>query len=84
MRGWELSRAVLGSVTLASMSNRKRGLVLILSGILTGLVLAAFSFSHIWYLSLVLITLGGVGQAGRMTLPSTLLQYYVEINTGAG
>jgi len=70
--------AVIGSAVLASMPNRRRGLLLILSGGCMGFLLAAFSFSQNWYLSLALIALVGVGLAGRMTLSATLLQHYVE------
>jgi len=70
--------AVIGSAILASMSNRRRGLLLILSGGLVGVMLAAFSFSQNWYLSLALLAMVGFGLAGRMTLSVTLLQYYVK------
>ena len=70
--------AVIGSAVLASMGNRRRGFFLILSGGAMGLLLTVFAFSQNWYLSLALIAMVGVGLAGRMTLSTTLLQYYVE------
>ncbi|MFC2011003.1 MFS transporter [Chloroflexota bacterium] len=70
--------AMVGSLILASLPNRKRGLMLLGSGIILGLALAGFSFSSSWPLSLALIVLVGLGQTGRMTLGNTLLQYYVE------
>lgn len=68
--------AMIGSLTLATLLNRKRGLMLLGSSLILGLALAGFSFSSSWYLSLALITLVGVGQAARMTLGNTLLMYY--------
>ena len=72
--------AMIGSLVLASLPNRKRGFMLLLNGLILGLALVSFSFSHSWYLSLVLIVFVGIGNAGRMTLGNTLLQYYVEDN----
>ena len=72
--------AIVGSLVLASLPNRNRGKILLLSGLLGSLVLAAFSFSHWWYLSIVLITLVGLGHTGQMTLGNSLIQYYVDAN----
>ncbi len=69
--------AMAGAVFLASRPNRKRGIMLLVSGLLLGLALVAFSFSRTWYLSLALMLFVGLGQSGRMTLGNTLLQYYV-------
>jgi predicted MFS family arabinose efflux permease len=70
--------AMIGSIVLASLPNKKRGLMLLFSVLLLGLALIGFSFSGSWYLSLVLIIFVGLGQTGRMTLGNTLLQYYVQ------
>jgi len=70
--------AVAGSLILASLPNRRRGLLLLTSVLLMGLILTVFSFSTSWYLSLTLMVLIGLGQSGRMSLSNTLLQYYVE------
>ncbi|MFC2052161.1 MFS transporter [Chloroflexota bacterium] len=70
--------AMTGSVILASLPNKKRGAMLLLSSLFLGMVLIVFSFSHSWYLSIALVIFVGLGQAGRMTLGNTLLQYYVE------
>ena len=52
--------------------------MLMASGLLLGLALASFSFSSSWPISLALIVFVGLGQAGRMTLGNTLIQYYVD------
>jgi MFS family permease len=68
--------AIAGSLVLASLPNKKRGLMLLASALLLGVSLTGFSFSSSWSLSLALIVFIGLGQTGRMTLANTLLQYY--------
>jgi len=79
--GWLMSvsgiGAIIGSTTLASLPNKKRGAMLLASAIIMGVALACFSFSNSLYLSLALMVVVGLGQTGRMTLGTTLLQYYV-------
>jgi len=70
--------AIVGSIVLASMPNRKRGLLLLISSLVIGLFLTGFAFSTSWPLSLVLIVFVGLGTTGRMTLGNTLIQYYVD------
>lgn len=72
--------AIIGSLILATLPNKKRGLMLLWSGIFLGLILAAFSFSSTWKLSLVLIAFVGLAQTARMALGNTLIQYYVDDN----
>jgi len=80
--GWLMSisgiGAIIGSITLASLPNKKRGLMLLASGVIMGLALVSFSFSTSYSLSLALMVFVGLGQTGRMTLANTLLQYYVK------
>ena len=70
--------AMVGSLVIASMPNRKRGLLLLSSSLLMGLALAAFALSRSMALSLGLMVFVGIGQAGRMTLSGTLLQSYAK------
>ncbi|MDO8687752.1 MAG: MFS transporter [Dehalococcoidales bacterium] len=70
--------AMVGSLILASIPNKRRGAILLASSLVLGLALAAFAFSSTWYLSLGLMFFVGLGQAGRQTLGSTLLQSYSE------
>ena len=69
--------AMIGSLILASLPNKRRGAMLLVSSLVLGLALAGFSFSNSWYLSLALIAFVGLGHAGRMALANTLIQYYV-------
>lgn len=71
--------SIAGAIILASLpSNKKRGLLMLIAGLILGLSLAFFSFSTIWVVSLVLMVGVGLGQAGRMTLPVALLQTYTK------
>ncbi|HUV43636.1 MAG TPA: MFS transporter [Dehalococcoidales bacterium] len=70
--------AVFGSLVLASLPNKKRGLMMLGSTLLLSLALTAFSFSASWNASLALIIFVGLGQSGQMTLAGTLIQYYVD------
>jgi predicted MFS family arabinose efflux permease len=70
--------AMVGSLGLASLPNRRRGVMLLASSLVLGLALAGFSFSLSWPLSLGLMIFVGLGQAGRQTLGTTLLQSYSE------
>ncbi len=70
--------AIIGSITLASLPNKRRGLLLLLSCLVMGLALMAFAASTSWLLSLGVMVFVGVGQTGRMALGNTLVQYYVD------
>lgn len=71
--------AIVTSLTLASLPNRKRGLMLLLSVMVLGLALVGFAFSRWLPLSLIIVIFVGLGQTAQMTLGSTLIQYYVDI-----
>ena len=68
--------AIVGSLILASLPDKKRGLMLLTSSMFLGLVLIVFSFSKSWVLSLGMMVFIGMGQSGRMTLSNTLAQHY--------
>ncbi len=70
--------AMVGSLILASLPNKKRGVILLVSGLVSGLALASFSLFTSWGISLTLIVFVGLGQTGRITMSNTLLQTYVE------
>ncbi|OGO20344.1 MAG: hypothetical protein A2Z15_00985 [Chloroflexi bacterium RBG_16_50_11] len=68
-----------GAIILASLpNNKKRGLMMLASGVILGLSLVLFSFSTVWSISIALMVGVGIGQAGRMTLPVALLQTYTK------
>lgn len=70
--------AIVGALVFASLPNKKRGLMLVVGSLILGAALVGFSFSTSWYLTLALIVFVGLGQAARMTLGNTLIQYYVD------
>jgi MFS transporter, DHA1 family, staphyloferrin A biosynthesis exporter len=70
--------ALVGSLFIANLANKKRGLLLLGSGLLSGAALIFFAFSHIWGLSLGLMVFLGLGQSLRGTVGSALLQSYTE------
>ena len=65
--------ALAGSLFVASMSSRKRGLLFLLSLLLTAVSLMAFSATGSYLLALIFFIAMGLGQAGRMALSNTLL-----------
>ena len=70
--------AMIGSLILASLSNRKRGLIMLFAGLIMALALVGFSFSRWWFLSLGLIVFIGLGSSGQMALGNSLVQYYSD------
>jgi MFS family permease len=70
--------AITVSLVLASLPNKKRGLMLIVGTLIMALALVAFAFSTSMTLSLVIIAFVGLGQASRMALANTLIQYYSD------
>ena len=70
--------SVIGSLVLASLPNKKRGIMLLFSGVIMGLSLIVFSFSTSWHLSLGIIPFVGLGPTLHGALTATLIQYYVD------
>jgi MFS family permease len=68
------------SLVMASVPNKKRGLLLLLSGVIMGTALVVFSFSAWWYLALMLMPFIGMGPTLHSTLTATIVQTYVEPN----
>lgn len=71
--------SILGAVVLASLpNNKKRGVMMLVAGIVLGGSLVIFSFTGSWAFALALMIGVGMGQAGRMTLPVALLQTHTR------
>lgn len=70
--------ALIGSLVLAGLPNKKRGILLLCSGIIAGISLLVFSFSSYMTLSLVFIFFVGLAQTLRNTIGSALLQAYTQ------
>ncbi|MCZ6892355.1 MAG: MFS transporter [Chloroflexi bacterium] len=70
--------ALVGSLVIASLGNRNRGRLFILSSAVLAVALIGFSISTWYPLSLLIIIPIGLGNAGRMTLSNTLVQTYTD------
>ena len=70
--------SLIGSLVFASLPNKKRGLLLIMSGLIMGSGVVVFSFSQWWYLSLAIVPFIGLGPTIHATMTLTLIQSYVK------
>lgn len=69
--------SVVGALVIASLPERRRGLVLLSSSLLLGIALVAFAMSTAYWVSAAILMVVGLGQAGRMSLSNVLIQTYV-------
>jgi MFS family permease len=70
--------AIVGSLILASLPNKKRGTIMLISGIIMGLALVGFAFSRWWLISILVVIFIGLGQSGQRTAGNSLAQNYTE------
>ena len=70
--------ALVGSLIFASMALKRRGLIFLLSLLLSALALICFSATNSYLFALFTFIPLGLGHAGRLTLGNTLLQFYSE------
>ena len=70
--------SLAGSLFIASMPNRKRARVLLYSALMMSFALLGFAWSTHYWLSVLLLTFVGMGQAARMSLSNVLVQSYVD------
>ena len=70
--------ALVGSVFIATMREKRRGLYLLISMLVMALSLIVFSFTNSYMLALIIFIPLGLAQAGRMALSNTLAQVYSE------
>jgi len=70
--------ALVGSIILASLPSKRRGVILLTSSLFMSSALVAFAFSRSWTVSLGLMLLMGMGRAGNQTAAITLLQTISE------
>ncbi|MGE0229197.1 MAG: MFS transporter [Dehalococcoidia bacterium] len=68
--------AITGSLFVASMSGHRRGRMMIVWGAVLGTGLVGFAASTNFYLTLPIMLIIGVGQAGRMSIGQVLIQAY--------
>jgi predicted MFS family arabinose efflux permease len=63
--------AITGSIILASIPSRKRGAIMLASGIIMGLALVVFAFSELWLVSVLVVIF--IGTSYQRQLPGTEL-----------
>ena len=70
--------SLAGALVLASLPPRRRGLLLVLSGLVMGVALVGFSASPSIWIGGAFMCVVGVGSAGRQALGNVILQSYTE------
>ena len=70
--------ALAGALVVASLPERRRGLLMLLSAMLIGGSLVAFASTAQFWLGAVFMAVLGVGTAGRQALAAVLLHSYVD------
>jgi MFS family permease len=68
--------AIVGSIILASSPSRKRGIIMLVSGVVMGLALVGFAFSKWWFMSILVVIFVGLGQSTHRTTGNSLAQNY--------
>ena len=68
--------SLAGSLLIASLPNRQRGVEMMLSALVLGIALLAFSASTIYSLSAVIFIVVGFGQTACFALSGVLIQVY--------
>ena len=70
--------ALFGALVIASLPERRRGLLLLGSAILLGVSLVVFSESRVFWFAVITMVFVGIGTAGRQAFSQILLHHYVE------
>jgi MFS family permease len=70
--------AIVGSLILASRSDRKRGSIMLVTGGIMAVALIFFAFSTMWWLSILSVIFVGLGQTGYRATGNALVQAYTE------
>ena len=70
--------SLAGSLIVASLPNKKRARTLLYGALIMGIALLTFAISTHYWLSVLLLTFVGLGQAARMSLSNVLIQSYVD------
>jgi len=68
--------ALIGSLVLASIRVRRRGLILLMSGVVMGVPVVIFTYFHQWTVALLMMPFIGLGQTMHQGFASTLVQTY--------
>ncbi|MEW6141902.1 MAG: MFS transporter [Chloroflexota bacterium] len=69
---------IVGSLVVASLPSKRRGVMLLIDVAVLGLALMAFAFSTNWYFSLAVMVLIGLFLPARLSLSNSLVQSYTD------
>ncbi len=70
--------ALIGALVVASLPEKRRGVLMLLSAILIGASLVAFASTDQFWIGALFMATAGVGTAGRQALSAVLVHTYVE------
>ena len=70
--------ALAGALVVASLPEKRRGLLMMLSAIIIGVSLVAFASTDRFWIGALFMATAGVGTAGRQALSAVLVHTYVE------
>jgi MFS family permease len=74
LQGFQAAGALVTVLIIATLTVKKRGLMMLGTGLVLGLAQAAFAFSTSYPLSLAIMIFIGLGSAGQITLATILIQ----------
>lgn len=72
--------AIVGSLIMASLPSKRRGVMLLVDVSVLGLALLTFAFSRNWHFSLAVVVLVGLAQPARNALCNSMVQSYTDRN----
>ena len=70
--------SLAGGFAFASMSNKRRGLFFILSGLVMGIGIILLSLANVWYIALIFMPICGLGPTIAATMNTTIIQTYAK------
>jgi MFS family permease len=78
LQGFSAAGSFIIALAIASFALKKRSLIMLGTGLMIGLAQAAFAFSTLFPLSLILMIFVGMGKMGQMTVSMILLQTHSD------
>ena len=78
LQGFSAAGSFIIALGIASFAIKKRSLIMLGTGLMIGLAQAAFAFSTLFPLSLMLMVFVGMGKMGQMTVSMILLQTHSD------
>ena len=70
--------SLVGSLVLATMGNYRRGLILVLTGFLSGVALMLAGGVPVYWIAVIVLLVHGLGETGQRVLTQSLLMESVE------